>query len=59
MEVRLLEATEDPERTICTAARNDYMTEFVGDCSFEDVMESIDGLCRRAVPGSDDGDRRG
>ncbi|WP_247008880.1 FAD-dependent thymidylate synthase [Halorientalis litorea] len=43
MEVRLLEATEDPERTICTAARNDYMAEFVGDCSFEEVMESIDG----------------
>jgi len=43
MEVQLLEATEDPERAICTAARNDYMEEFVGDCSFEEIMESIDG----------------
>jgi thymidylate synthase (FAD) len=43
MEVTLLEATQDPERLICRAARNDYMEEFVGDQSFEEVMESIDG----------------
>jgi thymidylate synthase (FAD) len=35
MEVTLLEATQDPERLICRAARNDYMEEFVGDQSFE------------------------
>lgn len=43
MDVTLLEATEDPERVICTAARNDYMSGFVGDQSFEEVMASIDG----------------
>ncbi|XVH31670.1 FAD-dependent thymidylate synthase [Haloferacaceae archaeon DSL9] len=43
MNVELLEATPDPERVICTAARNDYMGEFVGDLSFEEIMRSIDG----------------
>ncbi|WP_135820910.1 FAD-dependent thymidylate synthase [Halostella litorea] len=43
MEVELLEATEDPERLLCTAARNDYMGEFVGDLSFEEVMATTDG----------------
>ena len=43
MEVQLLEATEDPERLVCQAARNDYMEEFVGEESFDDVMDSIEG----------------
>jgi len=43
MEVRLLEATENPEEVICTAARNDYMSDFVGDQSFEEIMASIEG----------------
>jgi thymidylate synthase (FAD) len=43
MEVTLLEATDDPETVICSAARNDYMSEWVGEESFEDVMESIEG----------------
>jgi thymidylate synthase (FAD) len=43
MEVELLEATENPERLLCTAARNDYMGEFVGDLSFEAVMATTDG----------------
>ncbi|WP_336344307.1 FAD-dependent thymidylate synthase [Halalkalicoccus ordinarius] len=43
MDVTLLEATDDPERVICTAARNDYMGEFVGDQSFEETMASVDG----------------
>jgi thymidylate synthase (FAD) len=43
MEVRLLEATENPEEVICTAARNDYMEAFVGDRSFEDIMATIEG----------------
>jgi thymidylate synthase (FAD) len=43
MEVQLLEATEDPERVICTGARNDYMSEFVGDQSFDETMADIDG----------------
>ncbi len=43
MEVQLLEATENPEEVICTGARNDYMSEFVGDQSFEETMESVDG----------------
>jgi thymidylate synthase (FAD) len=43
MDVQLLEATADPERLICQAARNDYMEEYVADASFEDVMTAIDG----------------
>jgi len=43
MEVRLLEATEDPEDVICKAARNDYMSEWVGETPFGDVMASIEG----------------
>jgi thymidylate synthase (FAD) len=43
MEVQLLEATEDPERLICQGARNDYMSDFVGDISFEEAMETTDG----------------
>jgi len=43
MEVKLLEATENPEQTICQAARNDYMEEFVGDRSFEKTMATVDG----------------
>jgi thymidylate synthase (FAD) len=43
MDVRLLEATEEPERLICTAARNDYMEAFVGDQSFAETMATVDG----------------
>jgi thymidylate synthase (FAD) len=43
MEVQLLEATADPERLICQAARNDYMEEFVGETPFDDVMDSVGG----------------
>jgi thymidylate synthase (FAD) len=43
MEVRLLEATEDPERLVCQAARNDYMEGYVADTPFEEVMASIEG----------------
>lgn len=43
MDVRLLEATEDPERLICMAARNDYSAEFVGNQSFDATMATIDG----------------
>ncbi|AQL43859.1 thymidylate synthase (FAD) [Halorientalis sp. IM1011] len=43
MEVRLLEATEDPEELICKAARNDYMEEFVGETPFDETMDSIEG----------------
>jgi len=43
MEVRLLEATEDPEEVICTAARNDYMSDWVADQSFEETMASVEG----------------
>ncbi|UPW00004.1 FAD-dependent thymidylate synthase [Halorussus gelatinilyticus] len=43
MEVQLLEATDDPEELICSAARNDYMEDFVGDKSFEEVMTTVEG----------------
>lgn len=43
MDVQLLEATPEPERLICQAARNDYMEDYVADTPFETVMESIGG----------------
>jgi len=43
MEVTRLEATEDPEELICQAARNDYMEGYVGELSFEEVMEEVEG----------------
>jgi thymidylate synthase (FAD) len=43
MDVRLLEATEDPEQLLCTAARNDYSESFVADESFTETMADIDG----------------
>lgn len=43
MDVHLLEATERPERVICTAARNDYSSGFVGEQSFEETMETVEG----------------
>jgi thymidylate synthase (FAD) len=43
MKVELLESTDDPERLICQGARNDYMSEFVGDLSFDEVMGTTDG----------------
>ena len=43
MEVQLLEATEDPERLICKAARNDYSDGFVGEQSFETTMDEVEG----------------
>jgi thymidylate synthase (FAD) len=43
MDVRLLEATDDPERVVCTAARCDYSSGFVGDQSFAEMMDTVDG----------------
>ncbi|WP_231189207.1 FAD-dependent thymidylate synthase [Haladaptatus sp. DYF46] len=43
MNVQLLEATENPEELICRGARNDYMSEFNADLSFEETMASIEG----------------
>ncbi|MFB6267137.1 MAG: FAD-dependent thymidylate synthase [Halodesulfurarchaeum sp.] len=43
MEVRLLEATPDPEEVICRAARNDYMEAFNAELSFEETMAGVEG----------------
>ena len=43
MQVELLNATENPEELVCRGARNDYMSEWVGDRAFEDVMAGVDG----------------
>jgi thymidylate synthase (FAD) len=43
MNVTLLEATDDPEELVCRAARNDYMSEFNPDLSFEETMAGVDG----------------
>lgn len=43
MNVELIDGPDDPEETICRAARNDYMTSYVGDMDFADVMEPVDG----------------
>jgi thymidylate synthase (FAD) len=43
MRVRLLEATENPEELICRGARNDYMSDWVADKSFDEAMTGVDG----------------
>ncbi|WP_336339299.1 FAD-dependent thymidylate synthase [Haloarcula brevis] len=43
MDVKLLEATDDPEALICKAARNDYSDTSVGSQSFEATMAEVDG----------------
>ncbi len=43
MQVEMLTATENPEETICRAARNDYMNEYGADKPLDVVMEAIDG----------------
>jgi thymidylate synthase (FAD) len=43
MDVRLLEATENPEEVICQGARNDYSDEFVADQSFAETMDTVEG----------------
>lgn len=43
MEVELLNATPEPEKTLCLAARNDYLEEWIGDMAFEEAMNAIDG----------------
>lgn len=43
MRIEVVEATPEPEELACRAARNDYMTEWIGDKSFEEVMENVDG----------------
>jgi thymidylate synthase (FAD) len=43
MDVKLLEATDDPEELICKAARNDYSDTSVGSQSFEATMAEVEG----------------
>lgn len=43
MEVTVLEATDAPEKTVCRAARNDYLDGWVGEKSYDDAMAGIDG----------------
>jgi thymidylate synthase (FAD) len=43
MQVRLLEATENPEELICRGARNDYMSDWVADQSFDEAMAGVEG----------------
>ncbi len=38
-----INGTVEPEQTICTAARGDYLDGYVGDMTFEEIMEPIDG----------------
>lgn len=43
MRVEVINATENPEETVCRAARNDYSSEYGGDKPFAEVMRGIDG----------------
>lgn len=43
MTVTQLNATTDPDRAVCIAARNDYMTDAVGAMDFEAIMAPVDG----------------
>lgn len=43
MNVKVLEATPNPEELICRGARNDYMSEWTGNKTFEEVMAGVKG----------------
>lgn len=43
MHVEVIDATTDPEQTICRAARNDYMSEYGANKPFAQLMDGIDG----------------
>lgn len=43
MNVELLNATQKPERLVCTAARNDYRSDGVIGQSHDEIMASADG----------------
>lgn len=40
--VKVLRSTDDPERVVCRAARGDYYDGFVGDVSYEELMEAVE-----------------
>lgn len=42
MEITVLDKTTLPEITVCQAARGDYMEEWNGDRSFEEIMSSVE-----------------
>lgn len=41
MQIKLLDARENPEETVVKCARNDYMEEWIGDKSFSEVVKDI------------------
>lgn len=49
MEVTTLEKTPRPDELVCKTARNDYMEEWVGEKSYEDIMGTVE---------PEEGDRR-
>lgn len=38
MKVQLIEATDNPDKLVCLSARNDYLDKYVGEMSFEEIM---------------------
>ena len=42
MEVTVLTHTKDPEETLCKAARNDYMSGWIGETSFGEAMSGLE-----------------
>lgn len=42
MNVKLIEATPNPEEAMCRAARNDYRSEGIIGYEFEDIMNDVD-----------------
>jgi len=42
MEVVVQNKMEEPEKSVTEAARNDYMEEFIGDLSHDEIMETVD-----------------
>lgn len=42
MDVTVLNKTDDPERLICRAARGDMYEGYIGDTSYQELMESVE-----------------
>ena len=41
MKCEILQQTPDPEKVVCKAARNDYSKYWVGEHTFEEIMEAV------------------
>lgn len=43
MKVEIIDATDNPRKLACKAARNDYLEQWIGEMSYSEIMEDVKG----------------